>query len=103
MGAIRRHLLTLKQETFGLPLFTMVTVIYLMILPIYRARRIPRKNTDGTYALRFGCDGQPNNIPIREGNKTGKFNVVMRHYGPSEMVSNKKEGYNPTENIKKVE
>ena len=63
----------------------------------------PEKNTDGTYALGFGCDGQPNDIPIREGNKTGKFNVVMRHYGPSEMVSNKKEGYNPTENIKKVE
>ena len=60
------------------------------------------KNSDGTFTLRFGCDGQPNNISIREGNKTGKFNVVMRHYGPSEMVKEKKEGYNPTENIKKV-
>ena len=62
----------------------------------------PENNPDGTYTLRLGCDGQPNNISIREGNKTGKFNVVMRHYGPSEMVKEKKEGYNPTENIKKV-
>jgi len=62
----------------------------------------PTKNTDGTYTVRYGCDGQPNNIPIREGNKTGKFNVVMRHYGPSRMVKNKEEGYNPTENIKKI-
>ena len=43
MGAIRRHLSTRKQETFGLPLFTIVTVICLMILPIYRAKQIPRK------------------------------------------------------------
>ena len=62
----------------------------------------PEKNPDGSYTLRFGCDGKPNNIPIREGNETGKFNVVMRHYGPSEMVKNKKKGYNPTENIEKV-
>ena len=62
----------------------------------------PEKNSDGTYTLRYGCDGQPNNIPIREGNKTGKFNVLMRHYGPSKMVSNDEEGYNPTKNIKEV-
>ena len=62
----------------------------------------PEKNSDGTYTLRYGCDGEPNNIPIREGNDTGKFNVLMRHYGPSEMVSNDKQGYNPTKNIKKV-
>ena len=62
----------------------------------------PEINADGTYTVRYGCDGQPNNIPIREGNKTGKFNVVMRHYGPSRMVSNKEDGYNPTVNIKKV-
>ena len=62
----------------------------------------PEKNIDGTYTVRYGCDGQPNNIPIREGNKTGKFNVVMRHYGPSKMVTNNEDGYNPTENIKKV-
>ena len=62
----------------------------------------PEKNPDGTYTLRFGCDGQPNNIPIREGNETGKFNVLMRHYGPSDMVSNKQKGYNPVEGIEKI-
>lgn len=63
----------------------------------------PIKNEDGTYTIRFGCDGQPNNIPIREGNTTGKFNVLIRHYGPSEMVSNGEEGYNATKSIKKVQ
>ena len=48
----------------------------------------PVKNNDGTYTLRFGCDGQPNNIPIVEGNTTSKFNVLIRHYGPSVQVSN---------------
>ena len=62
----------------------------------------PVQNADGTYTLRFGCDGQPNNIPIREGNTTGKFNVLMRHYGPSEMVSNGEDGYDATKFIKKV-
>ncbi len=62
----------------------------------------PVKNINGTYTVRYGCDGQPNNIPIREGNNTGKFNVVMRHYGPSKMVANNENGYNPTENIKKI-
>lgn len=62
----------------------------------------PVKNADGTYTIRFGCDGQDNNIPIREGNTTGKFNVLMRHYGPSEMVSNGEEGYNPTKSIREV-
>jgi hypothetical protein len=62
----------------------------------------PVKNSDGTYTLRFGCDGLANNIPIREGNKTGKFNILVRHYGPSKMVSENEEGYNPTKNIKKV-
>ena len=62
----------------------------------------PEKNPDETYTLRFGCDGQPNNIPIRAGNTTGRFNVVMRHYGPSEMVKLGKEGYNPTLKIIKI-
>ena len=62
----------------------------------------PVKNADGTYTLRFGCDGQPNNIPIAEGNTTGKFNVLMRHYGPSEKVSNDEVGYNPTKLIQRV-
>ena len=62
----------------------------------------PIQNKDGTYTVRFGCDGQPNNLPIREGNKTDKFNIVMRHYGPSEMVKMGKKGYNPTLEIDKV-
>lgn len=62
----------------------------------------PVKNADGTYTVRFGCAGQPNNIPIVEGNTTGKFNVLMRHYGPSEKVSNGEDGYDPTQLIKKV-
>ena len=63
----------------------------------------PEKNSDGTYTLRCRCDGQSNNIPIREGNNTGNFNVVMRHYGPSKMVSNNENGYNPTVNIVKIQ
>ena len=63
----------------------------------------PVKNDDGTYTLRFGCEGMPNNIPIAEGNITGKFNVLMRHYNPSEMVSNGEEGYDATLFIKKIE
>jgi hypothetical protein len=52
--------------------------------------------------LRFGCEGQPNNLPIAEGNKTGKFNVLMRHYGPSKQVSKGEVGYDPTKLIHKV-
>lgn len=60
------------------------------------------KNSDGSYTLHFGCEGKVNNIPIAEGNTTGKFNVLFRHYGPSEMVSNDKAGYNPAKFIKVV-
>ena len=63
----------------------------------------PEQNADGTYTLRFGCDGQPNNIPTMEGNTTGQFNVLMRHYGPSEMVFQGLDGYNITTMITKVE
>lgn len=62
----------------------------------------PVKNADGTYTLHFGCEGQPNNIPIAEGNKTGKFIVLMRHYGPSKKVSKGKAGYDATKFIKRV-
>ena len=62
----------------------------------------PVQNADGTYTVHFGCDGQPNNIPIREGNTTGKFNVLVRHYNPSEEVSNGVEGYNAAKFIKKI-
>jgi hypothetical protein len=62
----------------------------------------PEQNEDGTYTLRFGCEGMPNNIPIDEGNTTGKFNVLMRHYGPSEQVSKGEEGYNASQLIREV-
>jgi hypothetical protein len=62
----------------------------------------PVQNADGTYTIRFGCEGQPNNIPIAEGNTTGKFNVLMRHYNPSEMVSNDEDGYDASKLIRKV-
>jgi hypothetical protein len=62
----------------------------------------PVKNADGTYTLRFGCEGQPNNIPIVEGNTTGKFNVLMRHYGPSKQVSNDEDGYDAMKLIRRV-
>jgi len=61
------------------------------------------QNADGTYSLRFGCDGQPNNIPIREGNTTGKFNVLMRHYGTGPQVSNGEDGYDCTKLIRHVD
>ena len=61
------------------------------------------QNADGTFTLRFGCDGQANNIPTVEGNTTGKFNVLLRHYGPSKEVSSFDDAYNPTKAIKKAE
>ena len=62
----------------------------------------PVQNEDGTFTLHFGCEGQPNNIPVAEGNTTGKFNVLMRHYGPGEHVRNGDDGYDATKLIHKV-
>ncbi len=62
----------------------------------------PVRNPDGTFTIRFGAEGEPNNIPIVEGNTTGQFNVLIRHYGPSPMVSQGQEGYDPTKNIVRV-
>lgn len=62
----------------------------------------PVQNADGSFTLRFGCENQPNNIPVVEGNTTGQFNVIMRHYGPSERVSNGVAGYDATQLIHKV-
>jgi hypothetical protein len=62
----------------------------------------PVINEDGTITVRFGCDDMTNNIPIRDGNTTGKFNVIVRHYGPSDEVRNNVEGYKATDYIKKV-
>lgn len=43
-------------------------------------------NEDGTYTVNFGC-GQdaPNNLETR--NDSGVFNLAVRHYQPSELVS----------------
>lgn len=53
----------------------------------------PVQNADGTITLRFDCDGQANNIPTVEGNATSKFNVLIRHYGPSKEVSSGEDAY----------
>lgn len=42
------------------------------------------KNADGTYTVHFGCEGEVNNIPIK--NSTGSWNAAMRHYTPSKAV-----------------
>ncbi|WNC72264.1 DUF1254 domain-containing protein [Thalassotalea psychrophila] len=42
------------------------------------------KSADGTYTVRFGCDGQENNININ--NDTGTWNAIMRAYRPSPLV-----------------
>ena len=45
---------------------------------------IATKNADGTFTVRFGCEGQENNIPIK--GHDGSWNVLVRHYTPSERV-----------------
>jgi len=62
----------------------------------------PEVNADGTYTLHFGCEGLKNNLPIVKGNTTGKWNILMRHYGPSKDVSENKPGYNVTKMMKKI-
>lgn len=56
-----------------------------------------------TYTIRFGCERETNNIPIKEGNNIGKFKVLMRHYNTNETVINNEEGYNPILSIKKFD
>jgi hypothetical protein len=60
----------------------------------------PVPNGDGTYTLHFGCEGMKNNLPIVQGNTTGKWNMLMRHYGPSKEVLDNKPGYNVTNMVK---
>jgi hypothetical protein len=62
----------------------------------------PVPNGDGTYTLHFGCEGMKNNLPIVQGNTTGKWNMLMRHYGPSKEVLDNKPGYNVTNMVKKL-
>ena len=45
------------------------------------------QNPDGNYTISFGCGEQAiNNIGIT--NDTGVFNVLIRHYRPSQAVIN---------------
>lgn len=57
-------------------------------------------NADGTLTLSFGCgDEAPNNITTTDGNDTGKFNLGMRHYIPSQKVM---DGYRLLPLVKEV-
>jgi hypothetical protein len=60
----------------------------------YRAKL----NDDGTYTVRFGCEGQANNIDTKTGNDTGSWNAILRAYRPSELVQSGK--WQPLENIR---
>lgn len=43
-------------------------------------------NADGSFTVRFGCEGQKNNMVID--NPTGAWQIVGRHYMPSQAVRN---------------
>ena len=43
-------------------------------------------NADGTYTISFGC-GENTINNIETANDSGVFNLSMRHYQPSELVS----------------
>jgi hypothetical protein len=60
----------------------------------YRAKL----NDDGTYTVRFGCEGQANNIDTKTGNDTGTWNAILRAYRPSKLVQSGK--WQPLKNIK---
>ncbi|MDG1050447.1 MAG: DUF1214 domain-containing protein [Planctomycetota bacterium] len=54
-------------------------------------------NADGTFTIRFGCGPDAvNNIPTD--NPTGSFNLIVRHYKPSERVRD--EGYRLIPSVK---
>ena len=55
-----------------------------------------KPNKDGTYTVRFGCDGQENNIDIK--NETGTWNAIVRAYKPSKLVQSGK--WVPLETVK---
>ena len=60
----------------------------------YRAKL----NEDGTYTVRFGCEGQVNNIDTRTGNDTGSWNAALRAYRPSKLVQSGK--WEPLKTVK---
>jgi hypothetical protein len=55
-------------------------------------------NDDGTYTVRFGCEGQANNIDTATGNDTGTWNAILRAYRPSPLVQSGK--WEPLKNVK---
>ncbi len=55
-----------------------------------------KANEDGSYTVRFGCDGQENNIDIK--NETGAWNAIVRAYRPSQLVQSGK--WVPLETVK---
>jgi len=55
-----------------------------------------KPNKDGTYTVRFGCDGQENNIQIK--NESGAWNAILRAYRPSKLVQSGK--WTPLETVK---
>jgi hypothetical protein len=60
----------------------------------YRAKL----NDDGTYTVRFGCEGRDNNIDTKTGNNTGTWNAILRAYRPSKLVQSGK--WEPLKNVK---
>jgi hypothetical protein len=58
------------------------------------------KNDDGTYTVRFNCEGQANNIDIKTDNDTGTWNAILRAYRPSKLVQSGK--WEPLKNVKHV-
>jgi len=59
---------------------------------------IAKPNADGTFTVRFGCPGQENNIPIK--GHDGSWNVLVRHYTPSDRVKELK--IDPSKTIKPI-
>jgi hypothetical protein len=65
-----------------------------------RSSNTATPNADGTFTISFGCGPDAlNNIPIA--NPTGVFNVIVRHYRPSERV--REGGYRLVPFVKPIE
>jgi hypothetical protein len=55
-------------------------------------------NDDGTYTVRFGCEGQANNIDTKTGNETDTWNAILRAYRPSKLVQSGE--WEPLKNVR---
>ena len=57
-----------------------------------------KPNADGTYTISFGCgEDAPNNL--KTANKSGVFNLAIRHYQPSQLV---RDGFRVMPTVKAV-